>query len=73
MAKLSKLQGDMLEALSWLASDPNTFRAHIALRGAGQYAAARALHRKGLARLYPSGILEPNPDIYATGRVRLST
>jgi len=69
MAKLSKMQQDMLDALTWLVSQPDTFRPGINLKGSGQYAAARALARRGLVQFFPIGRVEPSRAMYALASV----
>src|SRR5690606_40322151 len=52
--KLTPAQQRMMDALSWLAAQPDLCRPGINLRGAGQYATARALARRGLVNFHPS-------------------
>lgn len=70
MATLSKPQQDMMDALRWLASQPDYFRPGINLRGAGQYATARALAKRGLVQFFPIGRVEPSRAMYALASVR---
>jgi hypothetical protein len=68
--KISKQGQAMLDALSYLLSLPDTFRPGINLRGAGQYATARALARRGLVQYFPgTGRIEPSRDMYALASV----
>lgn len=70
MATLSKAQQDMMEALTWLVSEPDTFRPGINLHGSGQYATARALAKRGLVQFLPIGRVEPSRALYALASVR---
>ena len=68
--KLTPAQQRMMDALAWLAAQPDLCRPGINLRGAGQHATARALARRGLVNLYPSaGRVEPNRDMQALASV----
>ena len=68
--KLTPAQQRMMDALSWLAAQPDLCRPGINLRGAGQYATARALARRGLVNFHPSvGRVEPNRDVQALASV----
>ena len=68
--RLTPAQQRMMDALTWLAAQPDLCRPGINLRGAGQYATARALARRGLVNLYPSvGRVEPNRDVLALASV----
>lgn len=55
--------------LMWLAGQPDSFRPGINLQGSGQYATARALHRRGLAQFYPIGRVEPTRTMYAIASI----
>jgi len=68
--KLTPAQQRMMDALTWLAAQPDFHRPGINLRGAGQYATARALARRGLVNFYLSaGRVEPNRDMLALASV----
>lgn len=71
MAKLSKSQQDMMDALTWLVSQPDTFRPGINLKGRGQYATAKALADRGLVQFFPvTGRVEPSSAMYGIARAK---
>ena len=70
MPALSKPQQAMMDALTWLVSQPDTFRPGINLKGSGQYATAKALARRGLVQYFPIGRVEPSNAMYALASVR---
>lgn len=55
---LSRAQRRMLDALVAISTEPDVLHPALVVHGSGQWAAARALDRKGIAQLLPSGRLE---------------
>lgn len=71
--RLTAPQQRMVDALTYLAGQPDTFRPGIACRGA-QHRTARVLDREGLAHYFPAiGVVEPTRDMFAVARLETTS